>query len=356
MHLGRRATVCIVGSMHLALVTVLALAPAARPNVLDLVEQLRESESWRTRMEAAVGLGRSDDIRARVPLERALADPHYAVRSAAIRALVHLGDIRSLPAVLDLCADDEPFVRSEAQRQVGRFDADDARPYLIHALDRHEEPRVRLAAATWLAAEPTKEAFESLLDAMGQPGEVGRFATSVITAQPEPEAIGLLLSGLKRADYRVQIASIQGLAELDAAAATEPIITMLDSRVPEVTLAAADALQILSTHIDEKKHFVAARRSKNRFRRARALKVVGVLGGEEASTLLLTSMNDQDVLIRGAAVHGLSLIGETRAIPKLREMKKHQENARIIGLVRSTLAYLERIRDEGAPRRDSTAP
>ena len=333
-------------AVRLAL-AVLLLTTSARPSVLSLVEQLRESESWRARMEAAVGLGQSDDIRARVPLERALGDPHYAVRSAAIRALVHLGDIRSLPAVLDLCADDEPFVRSEAQRYVGRFSADDARPYLIHALDRHAEPRVRLAAAAWLATEPTKEALDAMLDAMGQPGEVGRFAASVIQSQPEPEATGLLLSGLERNDFRVQIASIRGLAELDSPSATEPIITKLDSRVPEVTLAAAEVLQELSDHIDKKKYFVAARRSKNRFRRARALKVVGVLGGEEASTLLLNAINDHDVFIRGAAVHGLSLIGETRAIPKLREMKKHQENARIIKLVRSTLAYLERIRDEG---------
>lgn len=339
--------------MRFALAILLTLAPAARPsNVLALVEQLRESESWRSRMEAAVGLGRSDDIRARVPLERALGDPHYAVRSAAIRALVHLGDIRSLPAVLDLCGDDEPFVRSEAQRYVGRFNADDARSYLIHALDQHTDPRVRLAAATWLAEEPTREALDALIEAMGQSGEVGRFARSVIASQPEPEAIGLLLGALESHDYRVQIAAIRALAEADAAEATEPIINKLDSRVPEVTLAAAEALQLLSEHIDKKKYFVASRRSKNRFGRARALKVVGVLGGEEASKLLLNAMQDPDVLIRGAAVHGLSLIGETRAIPGLREMKKHEENARIIKLVRSTLAYLERIRDEGAPRRE----
>lgn len=336
--------------MRVALFILSLLAPlvatAAPPkDVLVLVERLREGDSYKTRAEAALHLGRSDDIRAREPLERALGDEHYAVRTAALRALAQLGDVRAVPSMLDLYGDDELFVRLEARKSLARFPIDDARPYFITTLNRHADERVRLGCAERLAEAPTREALTALLQATGEPGELGRFAASVIASQPEPEAVGLLLEGLEDLDYRVQVAAIRTLAELAVPQATEPLITMLDSRVPEVTIAASTALRNFREHIDEKKYFVAARRSKNRFARAQALKVLGVVGGEEASTLLLTSMNDQDVLIRGAAIHGLSLIGDIRAIPKLLEMKKLEENARIITLVRSTLAYLERVRD-----------
>ncbi len=349
------------GEMRAALLSLLLLAPtaalAAPPkNVLRLVDQLREGESYKTRADAALQLGRSDDIRAREPLQRALADEHYAVRTAALRALVHLRDVRAIPSMLDLLGDDEAFVRVEARKSLARFPLDDARPYLITALARHADERVRLGCAERLAEAPTREGLSALLEATGEPGEVGRFAASVIASQPEAEAVGLLLEGLEHLDYRVQIASIRTLAEIGAAEATEPLITMLDSRVPEVTIAAADALRSFREHIDEKKYFVAARRSNNRFFRARALKVLGVLGGDEAATLLLTAMNDQDVLVRGAAIHGLSLIGDVRAIPKLLEMKKLEENARIITLVRSTLGYLERVRDGTEKPRTTRGP
>lgn len=339
--------------MRTVLFALSILIPAAAggsKSILDQVERLRQSESYKTRTEAAVALGRSDDIRAREPLQRALLDPHYAVRSAALRALAHLGDVRAIPAMLDLLADDEPFVRLEARKSLAKFPIEDSRPYLIHALGRHVDPRVRLASAERLAEAPTREALSALLEATGGPGQVGRFASSVIASQREIEAVGLLLEGLSHLDYRVQVASIRALAELGAKEATEPLVTKLDSRVPEVTIAAATALRSFAPYIDRKKYFVAARRSSNRFERARALKVLGVLGGDEAATLLLTAMNDNDVLIRGAAIHGLSLIGDVRAIPKLLEMKKLEENARIITLVRSTLAYLERLRDGEVPR------
>ncbi len=339
------------------LLSVLPVAATAAPpkDVLELVERLREGESYKTRAEAALQLGRSDDIRAREPLQRALGDEHYAVRTAALRALVHLGDVRAIPSMLDLYGDDELFVRLEARKTLARFPIDDARPYLIASLNRHPDERVRLGCAERLAEAPTREALTALLEATGEPGELGRFASSVIASQPEPEAVGLLLEGLEDLDYRVQVAAIRTLAEIGAEDATEPLITKLDSRVPEVTLAAAHALRSFRDHIDHKKYFVAARRSKNRFARAQALKVLGVLGGDEAATLLLTAMNDQDVLVRGAAIHGLSLIGDVRAIPKLLEMKKLEENARIITLVRSTLGYLERVRD-GTEKPRATPP
>lgn len=295
-------------------------------------------------------LGRSSDIRARRPLIRALEDGHYGVRAAAIRALVHFGDVRAVPSLLDVLSDDEPFVRAEARRALDQFEPAAERPYLIHALRHHADPRARLAAAERLAAnlDPTNE--EALLEATAEPDDVGHFATKVLMALPKKRALGIFCYGLRHVDYRVQIASARSLAALDLPEASGPIIELLDAQVPDVTIAAAQAIRSLGRHVDEPLYLVLARRSKDRLERVRALKVVGALGGEEASTLLLNAMDDPDVMVRGAAVSGLFMMRELRAIPKLTEMKKHEENARIRSLVRMTLASLIRSQEESTAR------
>lgn len=325
------------------------------PRLLHLIDRLREDDRWKSRAEAAMLLGRSKDFRARKPLTRALEDGHYAVRTAALRSLAHLGDVRAIPAILDLFADEEPFVRIQAEKALDRFPVESARPYLIRALRRHPSPAVRLGAAMRLAESRHPDALEALLDATGDVDEVSRFAVSAIRALPEKKAVGLFFRGLEHGDYLVQIASLRALADMDVARAAERVVELLDSKVPEVTLAAGKALEALESHLDRQRYFVMARRSKNDFERARALKVLGFIGGEEASRLLLNALDHPDVLVRGAAVSGLSSLADVRAIPKLREMKKHEENARIIALVRKTLAALERIQ-EGTENRISQKP
>lgn len=321
--------------------------PRAETRILQLIDQLRDDDRWKVRVEAAMILGRSGDFRVRQPLTRALTDPHYAVRAAAIRSLTNLGDIRDIRALLDGLGDDEPFVRSEARRAIDSFDLEIARPYFVHALRRHPDPNVRLAAAERLAEAPDETSLAALLDAIGADDQVGRFAVSALRARSESEAIALFLRGLGEADYAVQIASMRALADLGAARATDPVIALLDSEVPEVTFAAVEALRALSTHVDRGKWLVLAKRAPSRFERARALKVLGIIGGEEAAVLVLNALDDDDVLVRGAAVNAIANLQELRAIPKLEEMKKLEVNGRIRSLVRGTLSNLQRLRQRG---------
>lgn len=314
--------------------------------VLQLIDQLRDSDTWKARTEAAVLLGRSGDIRARRPLVKALGDRHYAVRAAAIRSLTNLGDARAIRPLLDRLGDDEPFVRSEARRAIERFDLDSARPYLVRALRRHPDPDVRLGAAERLATNPTKSSLRALIDVIGDEDEVGRFAVSAIRSLPEEDAVALFLEALDQADYGVQVAGIKALADIGTPLATDPLIKLLDSEVPEVTLAAKHGLHTLAGHIDKKRVLVVAKRASSRFERARAVKLLGILGGEDSALLLLNALDDPDVLVRGAAVNGVANLGDVRAIPKLEEMKKHEANGRIITLVRGTLVNLVRLRDQ----------
>lgn len=322
------------------------VAPDDR-RVLSLIDQLRDDDRWKARMEAAVILGSTNDIRVEKPLVRALSDAHYAVRAAAVRSLANTGNPRVVRALLDRLGDDEPFVKAAAERAIDSFDVEAARPYLIHALRRHPDPAVRLGAAERLATSRDAAAEHALLDAIGGEDEVARFAVSALRSLPEGRSVALFLSGLAQPDFGVQVASIHALADLGAPAATEPCIALLDSEVPDVTLAASQALRALAPHVDRSKWLVLAKRASSRFERARALKVLGTLGGEDAAQLVLAALDDPDVLVRGAAVNAVASLQELRAIPKLLEMKKEEENGRIISLVRTTLLNLQRLQEKG---------
>ncbi len=336
--------------MRVLLVGLLLSSPAlAEPGLLAHVERLRDADDWQQRMEAALALGRSGDFRARKPLLRALDDPHYAVRAAAIRALALAGDLRAAPSILELLADDEPFVRLEAEKGLARFDPLELQPYLLHALAHHPDSRIQLAVIERLAQHPEPHVLEALLEATGSGDELARMAVGVILERPRAQAVALFTQGLTATDYGVQVASVTALGSLNATESVEPILSLLDSRVPEVSLAATETLRTLSPAIDRSQHLVRGLRGQ-RFERARSLKILGILGGEEANLILLNALEDPDVLIRGAAVAGLGASGDRRAIPKLEIMKKNEDNARIISLIRGTLAQLLR-REEPAVAR-----
>jgi HEAT repeat protein len=242
--------------------------------------------------------------------------------------------------------DSESFVRTEALHAVERFDIELARPYLVRALMRHEDKSVRLQSAELLAADGDPISIGALVDAFGDEEPIGGFAVNAIRALESDRAIVLLIAALDHEDYGVQVAAIHALVDIKTPLATEPMIDLLDSEVPDVTLAATQGLRALSEHLDRTKWVILARRADTRFERARALKVLGILGGEDVSLILLNALDDPDVLVRGAAVTGIASLKELRAIPKLEEMKKHEANGRIIALVRITLTNLQRLREK----------
>ena len=342
------------------LTTALLLGSAPNPTgttvsrVLEAIEALRDRDRWRDRVDAATYLGHSGDLRARRPLVTALDDPHYAVRSAALRALVHVRDPRTIPAILQRYGDKEPLVRLEARTALTHFPHSNARPYLIQALDQDPDAAVRLGALEQLAEDEHAQARGAIVDALGEPGPVGRVARLFLAGLPRSQARRWFLDGLDHRDYRVQIACIEALADLDSPQTTAPLIAHFDSRVPEVTSAVEAALSRLKHRIDAQRYFVEARRARGRFEQARALRVLGVLGGEPASRLLLSALDDRDVLVRSAAIAALGTLGETRAINKLRRMRKQEENSRIMTQVKGTLAHLLRLQAERVAGRVSS--
>lgn len=333
----------IVGMALFASAAAQASPRERKDDVLQQAERLRDSDAWRVRMQAAVYLGQSGDIRARRALGRALDDTHYAVRAACIRGLATIGDARDISAIVDRLTDPEPYVATAARHALDVWPIDAVEDALIRLLKTHPDPQVRLVIAERLAERLTPAVRDALLEIMGDPEEVGRFAASTLESLPEATARTLFLRGLQMPSYRVQAVAIDALGHLDDPSVVEPVARLLGARSPEVSRAAARALTRLRRHIDAKTYLTVARRSRDRKARAHALRIVGVLGGEEASSIILFAMDDKDITVRGAAVAALVDLRDLRAIPKLKEMKNQRENARIVALVRSTLAHLTRL-------------
>lgn len=325
-----------------------AAAPGGR-RLLDAVERLRGDPRWQGRMEAAVALGSSEDPRALKPLMSALDDDHFAVRAAAVRALVRLGDARAVPALLDRAADHEPFVRTEARKAAVQFELERAKPYLVNALRRHPDARVRLLACERLAEHLDADTAEVLLDATSDREPVGRYALAALASLPPAQAQQAFLRGLEHQDYLVQVASISALADSGTPEVTEALVRMLDAQVPEVMVAATEAVRRLRGHVDAQRYRVLALRAKERFERARALKVLGILGDEESRRILLGALDDPDLVVRSAAVSALAGLGELRALPRLEQMRGMEENARILSSLKIALAQLRRLRDAAEP-------
>lgn len=83
---------------------------------------LATGSDFRIRVSAALALGKSRSSGARSALEKALGDPHPAVRSAAAAALGSLGNAAALPALQAASArESAPAVKSEMDLNIKRL-------------------------------------------------------------------------------------------------------------------------------------------------------------------------------------------------------------------------------------------
>lgn len=86
-------------SLLLIAVAILGVVPASTADDSASFRDLATGSDFRLRVVAALALGKSKEPGARPALEKALGDPHPAVRAAAAAALGALGDPAALPAL-----------------------------------------------------------------------------------------------------------------------------------------------------------------------------------------------------------------------------------------------------------------
>lgn len=110
------------------LISLLAPCVAMGASTYDtLVSRLRSHDDLRVRVRAALDLGKSRDLRARLPLERALTDTSGAVRAASAAALRVLGDPKAIPALKRAEDDQSASVRAQVKSSIAALEERAAR-------------------------------------------------------------------------------------------------------------------------------------------------------------------------------------------------------------------------------------
>ena len=278
------------------------------------------------RMAAANALGRLDDPSSVQHLVGALADEDPRVRLRACQACGTFADPRSVPALTTrLNEDDDPRVRRAAANALGNVGTDRALSPLLDLLDDGDEPLRRIAAGA-LGKASTPEPVEPLARALGDESAVVRNAAvysviELLSNVPTEQSHAVrdrVVSELKSADdatvveplveiltdgqqsrQRRNAAWILGrAAEPDSAAAVEALADALADEDAQTAQFAATSLKSLGGPIVEDRLLDRLGTEHPEDARAKAVFVLGQIGGQETLNRLENLTDDESAAVR----------------------------------------------------------
>jgi HEAT repeat protein len=277
------------------------------------------------RMAAANALGRLDDPSSLQHLVGALDDDDARVRLRACQACGTFADPRSVPALTTRLTDDDPRVRRAAANALGNVGTDRALAPLLDLLDDGDEPLRRIAAGA-LGKANTPEPVEPLARALGDESAVVRNAAvysviellSNVPTQQSHAVRDRVVSELKSADdatvveplveiltdgqqsrQRRNAAWILGrAAEPDSVPAVEALADALADEDPQTAQFAATSLKSLGGPIVEDRLLDRLGTEHPEDARAKAVFVLGQVGGQETLNRLEPLTDDESSAVR----------------------------------------------------------
>ncbi len=315
-----------------------------------LMGALQSDDSFKVRLQSAVFLGRSSDARAVEPLIKALvSDEHYTVRAAAATGLANLDATDAIAEIIKAAAtDDEAFVREEASRGLHKFDREEALAYVI-ATYGSDDPRVRGAVVSYLAEGTFDGAEVVLLRALGDEAEIANVARTAVKAMQPEDRLRFLTTAVEHRDPAVRRGAVEALHAEGTAEATDIILNVYwrDIEVDQVRIATRTALRDLHRFLPLDKIVSDAKSDPDKHVRARALKLLGVIGGPEAEATLIATLADREVYLRGTAVMALREVGNPKSVPELEKLLRDPANQRIALQIRTAIKHLRKANAGG---------
>ncbi|MFT3771998.1 MAG: HEAT repeat domain-containing protein [Minicystis sp.] len=119
---ANRAAMALLAGLVAAFVTLGSVPVSVAQNDTSSFRDLATGSDFRVRVAAALALGKSKSPGARPALEKALSDPHPAVRSAAAAALGALGDAGALPVLRTAAGREaDAGVKSQIEQTIKRL-------------------------------------------------------------------------------------------------------------------------------------------------------------------------------------------------------------------------------------------
>jgi hypothetical protein len=223
---------------------------AADARIAFLSKQLATAKDPRVRVQAALGLGSTNDIDSIAPLCGALSDTSDIVRSSAAKALAQLADPSSLDCLKQHLNDPSPEVRPAIQHTYDLIDSQQVRSgigavYVVLAPteDKQDKPNPTLAKLT---DDRLRAALTSKGVTVAPPGQSRDDSLSAVRAQHlkgfdlRPELHSAPQKGLQLQMFGLTIKDGQLLGQVGATARGPPPPDLIRALAPKLVDEAAD--------------------------------------------------------------------------------------------------------------------
>ncbi|MEP7346748.1 MAG: HEAT repeat domain-containing protein, partial [Gemmatimonadaceae bacterium] len=275
--------------------------------VPSLLRVLRD-ELTGVRANAAWALGRLDDGRAVAPIRALVGDEAVEVREAAVAALGQL-DSTSSSTVLQraLREDKAPTVRQNAAWALGKLEPRDAIATLASALHSDARDDVREMSAWALGSIESKDALAGLIGALRDSSYRVRETAAWALGSIEDASAIAALGDAAGGDARAEVrgTAAWALGQIERAPAPRGLVKALSDPVADVRLKAAWAISEIGDSTALPAVRDAFRRETDS--RAKRAQVRAMARGGRASVEALGAMlHDMDPELRKAAVRGLA--------------------------------------------------
>jgi HEAT repeat protein len=315
------------------------LEPAA---LARLADALAHDPAFKVRLQAAARLRRVTDEGATTALLQALErDPHPAVRAQCASIL---GERREPSAVGALFArvgvDPDPLVQGEARQALAGYER---AAILEPALAAYGSPYlgVRKAVVAYLTLEPTTKAEGVLLQALGDAPELAALARKAAAAMPPEQRWAFYATATSHREPSIRKGAVDALGDEKAPEAAGLVLAVFERDIEEqdVRDAARWALRKLVPYLPMSRIFADAV-GPEKHARARALRLLGAVGGSDARRLLLASVVDPDPWVRGIAILALGELGDPTVVPELEKLAADPANQRLSQILDNALREL----------------
>lgn len=316
-----------------------------------LTDRLQNADSFKVRAQAAVLLGRLGDRKSVPALVKALVyDEHFVVRAAAATALGTLQDDSSVEPLFVAVAEPEPIVRDSCARALARMDARNNFDVLArYAKEGSPEQRaVAMARVGDLARTGDERATEILVAGMGDERQVKDAAAAALADLPTDKAVPILVGGLQHENPAVRAEAARLLAPRQDASAVAALAMAYDraGEQERVRSEIRRSLERLRNLVKMDEVQTQARSNPDKQLRARAIRLLGVVGDPRSAAFMEELLADKDPFIVGTVALSLADLGSVQSIQKLEETARAVEGSRAQAPVDMALKKLRRQREQ----------
>jgi HEAT repeat protein len=308
----------------------------------NMINELKNSSSFKSRLQAAIFLGKMQDKRAVDALISTLKDEDYAIRGACAIALGNIGDAKATKPLLLLLKDSEALVRKEAVKALVKLSSNkQAMEDIVYAFKNTDDSLLKMGIIAVFGELKDENALLSLAQGLSEKGEVKDVTSQIIIGLAPDNRFKVLKAALESRDETTRINALELIGTVKDPRFVDPVLALLrDSTSQDEIKTIRSVLKKFRDKIDIERHLRIARFGSSKEERDLSIQALSIVGDERCIGLLLDLLKDDDVFIRGRAVQALASIGDKRAIPQFEKMLKDKKNERIFPIIKNALNLL----------------